>query len=113
MSVHNRDASAQTHIIELSEFQHQSGGASGAATALGGNLHLLDSVPVKLTVAVGNVETTVAELLALKEASVLKIDRAADTPVDLLLNGNVVARGQLVAVDDNFGIRITEVAAKA
>lgn len=112
MSLQNRDASAQTHIIELSEFQPQSNPA-GAAAALGGNLHLLDSVPVRLTVAVGNVETTVAELLALKEASVLKIDRAADTPVDLLLNGNIVARGQLVAVDDNFGIRITEVAAKA
>lgn len=108
MTSNSRDASAQTHIIELSEFQHQ---PSGGASVLGGNLHLLDSVPVRLTVAVGNVETTVAELLALKEASVLKIDRAADTPVDLLLNGNVVARGQLVAVDDNFGIRITEVAA--
>lgn len=108
MTLQNRDASAQTHIIELSEFQQQAGSGS---SVLGGNLRLLDSVPVTLSVAVGNVETTVGELLALKEASVLKIDRAADTPIDLILNGNVVARGQLVAVDDNFGIRITEVAA--
>ncbi|SDF63700.1 flagellar motor switch protein FliN/FliY [Massilia sp. PDC64] len=99
----------QTQIIELSDFQHPP--ADGPAV-LGGNLRLLDKVPVTLSVAVGQVETTVGELLALQEASVLKIDRRADTPIDVILNGQVIARGQLVAVDDNFGIRITEVAAQ-
>lgn len=110
MTMHSRDATAQTQIIELAEFQ-QHGGTG--PSLLNGNLKLLDSVPVTLSVAVGQVETTVGELLALSEASVLKIDRRADTPIDVILNGNVVARGQLVAVDDHFGIRITEVAARA
>jgi flagellar motor switch protein FliN/FliY len=44
----------------------------------------------------------------MKDAHVLKLDAALDAPVDVLLEGNVVARGQLVAVDDNFGVRITE-----
>jgi flagellar motor switch protein FliN/FliY len=48
--------------------------------------------------------------MGLQESSLLKIDRKADYPVDVMLNGSVVARGQLVVVDDNFGVRITEVA---
>ena len=107
MTMHNREAGAQTHIIELSDFQHQ---PADGPSILDGNLRLLDKVPVTLSVAVGRIETTVGELLALQEASVLKIDRRADTPIDVVLNGQVIARGQLVAVDDNFGIRITDVA---
>ncbi|AKU24729.1 hypothetical protein ACZ75_06390 [Massilia sp. NR 4-1] len=80
---------------------------------LGDNLRLLDSVPVSLEVKVGNVQTTVGELMGLKEQAVLKIDRHSEQPVDVIVNGNVVARGQLVVVDDNFGVRITEIAAAA
>jgi flagellar motor switch protein FliN/FliY len=109
MTMQNRDASAQTHIIELSDFQHP---PAGGPSVLAGNLRLLDKVPVTLSVSVGQVETTVGELLALQEASVLKMDRRVDTPIDVILNGQVIARGQLVVVDDNFGIRITEVAAQ-
>jgi len=108
MSMHNRETGAQTHIIELADFQHAP--ASGPSL-LDGNLRLLDKVPVTLSVAVGEVSTTVGELLALQEASVLRIERRADTPIDVILNGQVIARGQLVAVDDHFGIRITDVAA--
>jgi flagellar motor switch protein FliN/FliY len=77
---------------------------------LGNNAALLDSVKVRLSVVVGQAETTLGELMGLKEAAVLKIDRHLEQPVDVVINGEVVARGQLVAVDDNFGIRITEVA---
>jgi flagellar motor switch protein FliN/FliY len=60
---------------------------------------------------VGEVQTTLGELMSLKESSILKIEKQADAPIDVLVEGNVVARGQLVVVDDNFGIRITEIAA--
>jgi len=43
---------------------------------------------------------------------VLKVDRMVDAPVDVVINGNVVARGQLVVVDDNFGVCVTEIAAR-
>jgi flagellar motor switch protein FliN/FliY len=109
MTMQNRDASAQTQIIELSDFQHA---PAAGPSVLDGNLRLLDKVPVSLSVSVGQIETTIGELLSLQEASVLKLDRRADTPIDVILNGQVIARGQLVAVDDNFGIRITEVAAQ-
>jgi flagellar motor switch protein FliN/FliY len=74
---------------------------------------LLNSLKVTLTVVVGEVKTTLGELLSLQESSVLKINRQADYPVDVVVNGNVVARGQLVVVDDNFGVRVTEIAAVA
>lgn len=99
-----------TQIIELSEFQSQP--ATGSPV-LGGNIGLLQGVKVKLKVLVGEAHTTLGELMSLKEASILKIDRQADCPVDVLVEGNVIARGQLVVVDDNFGVRITEIAAQA
>jgi flagellar motor switch protein FliN/FliY len=51
---------------------------------------------------------TVGQLLAAREGQVLALDRSVDAPVDLLLEGKVVARGQLVAIDGSFGVRITE-----
>ena len=101
------NVSAEAHIVELAEVPQQN--PVGTAV-LGSNLSLLDSVPVTVNVVVGEAHTTVGELMALRELSVLKIDRAADCPVDVVVNGNVVARGQLVVVDDNFGVRITEIA---
>jgi flagellar motor switch protein FliN/FliY len=109
MTIQKGESTVQTHIIEFAEFQHQ---APAGPAILGNNLRVLDSVPITLTVQVGHIDTTVGELLSLQEAAVLRIDRGVDMPVDVVLNGNVVARGQLVAVDDNFGIRITDVAAK-
>lgn len=99
-----------TQIIELAELQPQ---PPIGSPLLGGNIGLLQSVKVKLTVVVGEANTTLGELMALKEASVLQIDRQADYPVDVVVEGNVVARGQLVVVDDNFGVRITEIATPA
>ncbi|HYD61592.1 MAG TPA: flagellar motor switch protein FliN [Noviherbaspirillum sp.] len=99
-----------TQIIELSEIRPQTPSGS---PVLGGNIGLLQGVKVKLSVVLGEAHTTLGELMDLKEASVLKIDRQVDHPVDVLVEGNVVARGQLVVVDDNFGVRITEIAAPA
>jgi flagellar motor switch protein FliN/FliY len=65
-------------------------------------------VKVRLRVSVGQATLSIGELLALKEGGVLKLDAALDLPVEILLDDKVVARGQLVAVDDNFGVRITE-----
>ncbi|UTY59312.1 flagellar motor switch protein FliN [Massilia sp. erpn] len=110
MTSNHKTAKAQTQLVELAEFAGQT--PSGPAI-LGANLRLLDSVPVSLEVKVGNVQTTVGELMGLKEQAVLKIDRHTGQPVDVVVNGNVVARGQLVVVDDNFGVRITEIAAAA
>jgi len=70
--------------------------------------HPLHAVKVTLQVRVGESMMTVGELLAARENEVLVLDRGVDHPVDLLLEGSVVARGELVAVDGSFAVRITE-----
>jgi flagellar motor switch protein FliN/FliY len=94
-------------VVELPELPHHHAAAAGP-TILSGNLDVIGSVKVALTVRVGEAIVSVDELMNMKDAHVLKLDAALDTPVDVLLEGKVVARGQLVAVDDNFGVRITE-----
>jgi|SRR5450830_776145 len=78
------------------------------ASALLNNVNPLHQIKTRLTVAVGEVELTVGELLAAHEHQVIRLDRTIEQPVDLLLEGRVVARGQLVAVDEHFAIKITE-----
>lgn len=68
----------------------------------------LHHVKTSLTVRVGTVDITVGELVNAKERQVLRLDQTVDQPVDILLAGQVVARGTLVAVGEHFGVRITE-----
>lgn len=100
----------QAAVGELVELTQLAPPPPSGASVLGGKLSLLDSVPVALSVVAGTAHSTVGELMALQEAAILKLDRQADYPVDVVLNGSVVARGQLVVVDDHFGVRITEIA---
>ncbi|MCO4855924.1 FliM/FliN family flagellar motor switch protein [Herbaspirillum sp. WGmk3] len=72
------------------------------------NVNPLHQIKTRLSVSVGEVELTVGELLSAREQQVVRLDRTIEQPVDLLLDGRVVARGQLVAVDEHFAVRITE-----
>jgi flagellar motor switch protein FliN len=74
-------------------------------------LPFLGSVKVQAVVRVGGTQTSVAELLEMKEGAVLALDRLVDQPLDVLVNDHVVARGMLVAVGEHFGVCITETAA--
>jgi flagellar motor switch protein FliN len=80
------------------------------APLLSGQLGLIQGVKVRLAASLGSASLTVAELFALKDGSVLKLDRSIDEPVEIMLEGQVIARGRLVAVDDSFGVSITEIA---
>jgi flagellar motor switch protein FliN/FliY len=76
---------------------------------LGERPDLVEQVRVQLTVTLGEAEITLGRLFALASGEVLTLDRAADAPIDVRLNGKLIARGTLVAVDDRFGVRITEI----
>lgn len=80
----------------------------GAGRPLAPAVNPLHAVKVRLQVRVGEATLTVGDLLAARENQVLALDRTVDQPVDLVLEGKVVARGQLVAVDQSFAVRITE-----
>jgi len=76
---------------------------------LAGNSEVIRDLKVKLKVSLGESEIKVDELMALKEGSVVKIDKEANTSLDVYINDKVVARGLMVVVDDNFGLQITEI----
>jgi flagellar motor switch protein FliN/FliY len=84
----------------------------GAAPADGGaDLGRLQNVPVELAVEIGRTRMTIGEALALGIGSVVTVGRLAGDPVDLLVNGRVIARGEVVAIEEELGLRITEIAA--
>lgn len=85
-------------------------GAAGAAGAPGGaDFGLLHDVELEVTAELGRTRMSVRELLALAPGAVIELDRAAGGPVDLLVNDRVIARGEVVVIDESFGIRITEI----
>ena len=71
---------------------------------------LLMHVPLRLSVELGTTTMSVAEILKLGAGSVVELDRPIDRPVTLLVNDQPIARGEIVAVEENFGLRITELA---
>ncbi|MHB8189195.1 MAG: flagellar motor switch protein FliN [Ferrimicrobium sp.] len=82
----------------------------GQETPQGGsNLAVLKNVEMEISVELGRAKMSVRTLLSLANGDVIELDRAANSPVDVLVNGTLVARGEVVVVDDEFGVRITEV----
>ena len=75
------------------------------------DLARLHDVPVELTVEIGRTRMTVGETLELRPGSVVALGRMAGEPVDLLVNGTPIARGEVVVIDEEFGLRIVEVGA--
>jgi flagellar motor switch protein FliN/FliY len=95
-------------IISLGDLQGDSAHRASPPAPILENANPIHSVRARLQVCVGHTELSVGELLAAKEHQVLLLDRTLDQPVDMVLEGKVVARGQLVAVDGCFAVRITE-----
>jgi flagellar motor switch protein FliN/FliY len=73
------------------------------------DLRRLSAVPVDLSVEIGRAHMSVGETLELREGSVVTLDRMAGEPVDLLVNGKPIARGEVVVIDEQFGLRLTQV----
>lgn len=72
-------------------------------------IEMLHGVDMEVTVELGRARMTVRDLLALAPGAVLELDRAAGSPADLLVNGRLIARGEVVVVDEDFGLRVTEI----
>jgi flagellar motor switch protein FliN len=90
--------------IQLESLQETSEGPPGA-----GDLERLESVSVEVAVEIGRTNMTLGDALALAPGSIVTLGRAADQPVDLLVNGRPIARGEVIAVDEEFGLRVTEI----
>jgi flagellar motor switch protein FliN/FliY len=77
----------------------------------GRNFRLLSDIPVRLSVEVGSTSLKLSELLELAEGSVVELDRQANELLDILVNGTLVAKGEVVTVNGRFGIRVVDVVA--
>ncbi len=77
------------------------------------NLDVILDVPVTLSMEVGRTRIPIRNLLQLNQGSVVELDRAAGEPLDVFVNGTLVAHGEVVVVNDKFGIRLTDVISPA
>lgn len=91
--------------IELAEHGEFPAGENTASPSRA----LLDDIKVVVDVTLGTAELTVKQLMALKKGSVVELQQQLQQDVNVLLNGKVIARGEIVAVDEYFGVRITEI----
>lgn len=77
------------------------------------NLGLVMGVDLSVTVEIGRTRKQVKEILSLRQGSIVELDKQAGAPVDIMVNGKLIARGDVVVIDDNFGVRITEIVSAA
>lgn len=76
------------------------------------NLGLVMGVELNVTVEIGRTKKQVKDILALRQGSIVELDKQAGEPVDVVVNGQLIARGDVVVIDDNFGVRITEIVSR-
>ncbi|MDR2559115.1 MAG: flagellar motor switch phosphatase FliY [Oscillospiraceae bacterium] len=92
---------AQLHQFEVPNFNLQSD--------QGENLQLLMGVPLQISVEIGTAKRKVKDILDFTQGTIIELERQAGAPVDVVVNGNLIARGDVVVIDDNFAVRITEI----
>jgi flagellar motor switch protein FliN/FliY len=80
-------------------------GPAGGASAI----DLIADIPVRVTVELGKTRKNISEILGISMGSVIELDKMAGEPVDVLVNGKLIAKGEVVVIDENFGVRITEI----
>lgn len=73
------------------------------------NLQLLMGVPLEITVEIGSAKRKVKDILEFTQGTIIELERQAGAPVDVVVNGNLIAKGDVVVIDDNFAVRITEI----
>jgi flagellar motor switch protein FliN/FliY len=108
-----RSGSAVNAVVGVSITSDDSSTGSGSSSAPSAmnipGMDLLRGVEMDVTAELGRTRMTLNELIGLTDGAVIELDRAAGAPADLLVNGRLIARGEVVVIDENFGLRITEI----
>lgn len=100
------DQATEAVAVESARLDELSAGVAGGPGLGMGNLM---DVPVRVTVEIGRKRVTLSELARMGPGALLVLEREAHEPADILVNGKVVARGEIVTVDGSYGVRVTEV----
>jgi flagellar motor switch protein FliN/FliY len=114
MAIMNLDAPKDAPVI--GDQVSATGGSGSGGNALSdeaSSLQLLMDIPLEISVELGRVRMMVKDVVDLGSGSIVEIDKAAGEPVDVLVNGRLVARGEVVVIEDNFGVRVTEILSPA
>ena len=101
-------AGVEAHPVDFAQLGGDASSQSGRQ-----NIDLLLDVPIPITVEVGRAQMVLDEILDLGPGSIVSLDKKAEEPIDLRVNGKLVARGEVVMVDDNYGFRVTQILDKS
>ncbi|MFV8571390.1 flagellar motor switch protein FliN [Marinobacter sp. SBS5] len=96
----------QVRAAPMEEFTEDGGSSGGAGSP---DMDVILDIPVTISMEVGNTQIPIRNLLQLNQGSVIELDRLAGEPLDVLVNGTLIAHGEVVMVNEKFGIRLTDV----
>ncbi|MDQ0337273.1 flagellar motor switch protein FliN/FliY [Caldalkalibacillus uzonensis] len=100
----NRTQQPSVQPVEFAEFD-----SKASLTSQPKNLELLMDIPLQVTVELGRTKRSIKEILELSPGSILELDKLAGEPVDILINNKPIAKGEVVVIEENFGVRVTEI----
>lgn len=106
------DAVSDAKDYERADFKNLND-QSGQLTTTDANLDVILDIPVTLSMEIGRTEIAINNLLQLSQGSVVELDRLAGEPMDVLINGTLIAHGEVVVINEKFGIRLTDVISPA
>lgn len=94
--------------VQFPEFaqQQQAGGQNGMVSE---NMDLIMNVPLNVSIEIGTTKRKIKDIMGFTQGTVIELDKQAGAPVDIIVNGQLIAHGDVVVIDDNFGVRITEI----
>jgi flagellar motor switch protein FliN/FliY len=93
----------------FTNFGASAGGTASGTPGNGGDLNMILDIPVQLTVELGRTRIPIKHILQLAQGSVVELEALAGEPMDVLVNGFLIAQGEVVVVNDKFGIRLTDI----
>lgn len=93
--------------VQPVQFANLQNGAYGQVDE--NNLNLLMDIPLKVTVELGRTQKQIKDILELSQGSIIELDKLAGEPVDILVNNKLIAKGEVVVIDENFGVRVTDI----
>ncbi|NLW78101.1 MAG: flagellar motor switch protein FliN [Ruminococcaceae bacterium] len=93
--------------VEFPEFAP--GAYVDAVPVMGNNMDLIMNVPLDVSIEIGTTKRKIRDIMNFTSGTVVELDKQAGAPVDIVVNGQLIAHGDVVVIDDNFGVRITEI----
>jgi flagellar motor switch protein FliN len=102
-------AQGQLQTEQVAPVSFQNFPSNGGAMAAGNDINMILDIPVQLTVELGRTRIPIKHILQLAQGSVVELETLAGEPMDVLVNGYLIAQGEVVVVNDKFGIRLTDI----